>query len=320
MDHRSRRWAAPLLLFFLLACVAYAAAPGKPAGKQDAKPDKPPKSHWQRPTDPALYAGAEACAACHEDIAKSHELGPHWKTKFSGKGPEWQGCESCHGPGQAHIEGGGDVTKIFRFKQATADEASARCMDCHQFSDEHANFGRSQHLKNGVGCTQCHSAHKPKVVNALLLDKQPQLCYSCHLEVKPDFVKPTHHRVNEGLMTCSDCHNPHGGFLTRQVRATAAQDQVCFKCHFEKTGPFVFEHAPVKTEGCVACHTPHGSTNPRLLKRANINLLCLECHTFTVDSPVPGTPGSHNQAQKYQACTMCHAQIHGSNFHQFFFR
>ena len=28
-------------------------------------------------------------------------------------------CEGCHGPGKAHVDGGGDVTKIFRFTKAT---------------------------------------------------------------------------------------------------------------------------------------------------------------------------------------------------------
>jgi DmsE family decaheme c-type cytochrome len=149
---------------------------------------------------------------------------------------------------------------------------------------------------------------------------QPQLCFSCHLDVKPDFSKPFHHKVNEGLVSCSNCHNPHGGFLTHQLRATAAQDQLCFNCHTDKAGPFAFEHAPVKTEGCVACHSPHGSSNPRLLRRSNVNLLCLECHTLTVDSAAPAIPSFHNQAQKYQACTMCHAAIHGSNSDHFFFK
>jgi len=71
---------------------------------------------------------------------------------------------------------------------------------------------------------------------------------------------------------------------------------------------------------CGACHQPHGSSNPRLLRRSNINLLCLECHTFTVDAGAPAIPSFHNQAQKYQACTMCHVAIHGSNSDHFFFK
>jgi len=126
--------------------------------------------------------------------------------------------------------------------------------------------------------------------------------------------------VNEGLIKCTDCHNEHGGFLTKQLRSTAAQDMVCFKCHNDKAGPFVYEHAPVKTEGCVACHTPHASSNPRLLKRSQVNLLCLECHTLTVDAGAPNIPSFHNQSAKYQACTLCHPMVHGSNVNRFFFQ
>jgi DmsE family decaheme c-type cytochrome len=121
---------------------------------------------------------------------------------------------------------------------------------------------------------------------------------------------------------CTDCHNEHGGFLPRQLRASAAQDQVCFKCHTEKKGPFVYQHLPVATEGCTSCHTPHGSTNPRLLRVSQVNLLCLQCHTLAM-SNVPSQPPigpAHNQVQKYQACTMCHAFIHGSNFSEVFFK
>ncbi len=61
---------------------------------------------------------------------------------------------------------------------------------------------------------------------------------------------PFHHRVNERLVQCSDCHNPHGTVEAKQVRTSAAQDAVCYTCHADKRGPFVFEHEPVKVEGC----------------------------------------------------------------------
>ncbi|MBZ5707496.1 MAG: DmsE family decaheme c-type cytochrome, partial [Acidobacteriia bacterium] len=225
-----------------------------------------------------------------------------------------------HGPGAEHVAGGGDKSKIFTFKDVSPKEVSRRCLECHQYGEEHANFDRSQHNINDVSCIACHSPHHSKDREFLLVQKQPDLCFTCHTETKQDFARPFRHRVEQGLIRCTDCHNQHGGFLTKQLRATAAQDQVCFKCHIDKAGPFSFEHEPVKTEGCVACHTPHGSTNPRLLKRSQINLLCLECHTLTVDSPAPAIPSFHNQAQKYQACTICHVAIHGSNFDHFFFK
>lgn len=276
---------------------------------------------FNRSADASKYAGTDTCVLCHEEQGKSHNSGPHWKNALAkNKRPGWEGCESCHGPGKDHVEGGGDKSKIVSFKTISNGEAAHICLDCHQLGEEHSNFTRSAHSANHVSCIDCHSAHQPTVRQRLLRLAQPQLCYSCHQNVRPDFNRPTHHQVNEGLIACTNCHNPHGGFLPRQLRATAAQDTVCFTCHSDKQGPFTFEHAPVKTEGCVSCHNPHGSANPRMLTRSNINLLCLECHTLTANSIAAVPPTFHNQAQKYQACTMCHAAIHGSNSDKTFFR
>ena len=76
-----------------------------------------------------------------------------------------------------------------------------------------------------------------------------------------------------------DCHNPHGTVKPKQVRTSSSQDAVCFTCHTDKQGPFVFEHQPVKVDGCQSCHLVHGGPNPHMLKLSNVNLLCLQCHT-----------------------------------------
>ena len=122
-------------------------------------------------------------------------------------------------------------------------------------------------------------------------------------------------------MQCVDCHNPHGTATVRQLRSLPSGDAICYKCHVDKQGPFVYEHVPVKTEGCTSCHSPHGSTNPKLLNVMPVNMLCLQCHTFSTTLTAGGPAGpAHNQSAKYQACTMCHTQIHGSNFSNVFFK
>ncbi len=292
-----------------------------------ASQDKAANPSPQGTVDASQYVGSDTCKTCHEDVFKQFQASPHFKTTTVEKwGPDRHGCEACHGPGKAHVDAGGDTTKIINPKNLSAADSSKRCMTCHM-GQEHANFTRSVHLTNDVGCLSCHDPHHAQDKINLLTKTQPTLCYGCHGAAKADFSKPFHHRVNEGLVQCSDCHNEHGGFqVVRQLRTSSAGDQVCFKCHTDKQGPFVFEHVPVKTEGCQACHTPHGSTNPKLLRVSTVNLLCMQCHTPTADRSnsgiggTPGIPSFHNQAQKYQACTMCHTQIHGSNFSDIFFR
>jgi len=306
-----------LVFPLIMACMA-ATVSTRAADKSEGKSTPSEVQRYVRPTDPSLYVGADTCKTCHEDIYKDFANTPHFQTTMGKRGPQWQGCEACHGPGKAHVEGGGDVTKIFTFQGVSAQESSARCLDCHELNNEHSNFLRSAHLENNVGCISCHSPHHAKESQFLMKEKTPELCYGCHQDIKAQFDRPFHHRVNEGMVQCSDCHNPHGGFQAHQLRATVSQDAVCVKCHTEKAGPFVYEHPPVKIEGCTSCHTPHGSVNPRLLNTSRVNLLCIQCHSLA--SGAMATPTFHNQAQKYQACTMCHTAIHGSNTDEFFFK
>lgn len=276
--------------------------------------DQPSQTASQQTSVAPQYVGADTCKTCHEDIYQGLEKTRHWNSILKTKGGgEAHSCETCHGPGAAHAEEA-DPNKIFSFKTATAKEINQRCLECHSSGKDHMNFSRSAHRENNLSCVSCHSSHKGITNQFLLVKTQPTLCYSCHQKVKPQFNMPSHHRVEEGLVQCSDCHNPHGGFIGKQLRSAAARDSVCFTCHADKQGPFVFEHQGVKTEGCESCHSPHGSPNPRLLKTSNLNILCLKCHTPSSFSSASGTPDFHNQASQFQACTMCHTQIHGSNF------
>jgi len=141
--------------------------------------------------------------------------------------------------------------------------------------------------------------------------------------VKSQFSKPFRHKVLEGTMSCSDCHNPHGGFEQKQTKLAVGADQSCVKCHSQMQGPFVFEHAPLRVEGCAACHTPHGSNNPKMLKRSSVRQLCLECHTniFNVELDENLPLGPHTQTSiRTQNCTTCHSAIHGSHSSKFLFR
>src|SRR6185437_5825005 len=196
---------ARMCLFFciVLGLVTFGVASsgfGTPARKPDSDKQKEKKATESHPAvDPSQYVGADTRKTCHEDVAVGYDKSPHWKTTLARhNGPEWQGCEACHGPGKEHAESG-DPAKIIRLNAIGREESSKRCLGCHEFGQEHANFLRSEHLKNNVGCVDCHSIHAPKVQAKLLRATQPQLCYSCHLDVKPDFSKPFHHKVNEGL-------------------------------------------------------------------------------------------------------------------------
>jgi DmsE family decaheme c-type cytochrome len=322
-----------ILLFSILSILAVAACIPDRARAQTASqaPQAVAPPVPSKPSSDAIgYVGSETCKTCHADMpAKgffaNYEASPHFVTSLdTKKGPERQGCEACHGPGAAHVAGGGDRTTIFTFKSASTKEINARCMNCHAGGAQHANAINSIHTQNNVSCISCHSPHHSTTKEFLLSKAQPQLCYSCHLQQKAQFEMPFHHRVNERLIQCTDCHNPHGTVGPKQVRTSSTQDAICFTCHTDKQGPFVFEHEPVKIEGCLSCHVPHGGANVHLLRVSNVNLLCLQCHTNSAPNAktggAPGTPSFHSQETFFKSCTLCHVQIHGSNFDATFFK
>jgi len=240
------------------------------------------------------YVGKEICKGCHPDLYEILVKGPHKEKE----------CESCHGPGEKHAGADGKGF-IFSFKDKNAAVRSDACLECHQKQKEFFQFRRGAHKLDAVGCDNCHEIHGTKIAENLLKKKETELCLSCHQEVKGQFYLPTRHKVLEGAMKCSDCHTPHGTRTRASLRTwNISNVDACFKCHPEKRGPWVFEHAAVKVEGCGMCHVPHGSANRFLLTTRDVRRSCIQCHGQHHFNPL--------------SCVNCHSQIHGSNFNSRF--
>jgi len=288
--------------------------------------------------------GAETCRSCHK--AEFQQFAKTRHASLSTAKNSLMNCETCHGPGKPHVDAigaaQGDDAKtlaatklIFSFR-ANPQQNSERCQQCHASSGEQSKFLHSPHATHGVSCNTCHVAHLvteeprrpgmstvaasfftlPKLPeerrwlsSSLLKKSQPELCYGCHGNIQAQFALPAHHRVPEGAMKCTDCHNTHGTSNRATLRRSGWE--TCVNCHIEKRGPFVFEHSAVKVEGCTACHIPHGSVNKMLLNRREERFLCIQCHVNPTAVNVPHSKGSF---QTRGDCTRCHSSIHGSNF------
>lgn len=142
---------------------------------------------------------------------------------------------------------------------------------------------------------------------------EPYLCYNCHKAQQSQMRLPSHHPVPEGKMTCSACHNPHGG--PAGMLREESINQTCYRCHAEKEGPFVFDHPPV-SEDCSICHQPHGSVNNNLLVQGE-PFVCLKCHAGP-HSRSKSLGSAKTFATYYTECTDCHNQVHGSDEHSAF--
>jgi DmsE family decaheme c-type cytochrome len=267
----------------------------------------------QKSTPPAEgeYVGDETCATCHAEISEAFP-----KTVHGGKAYAERtslGCEHCHGPGQAHVDSNGDVTLIRSFKRMKASEASDLCLQCHEKGLQ-THWKGSVHDQRELGCVSCHSVHSFKSEHAQLKTAHAEeQCGTCHQNIKAQIMKTSHHPIREGLMKCSDCHNPHGTLTPKMLTANSVNEQ-CYTCHAEKRGPFLWEHPPVK-ENCLNCHNPHGSNHPKLMVQKR-PFICQSCHLDTrhPGTLYDGTTGSLTSNRDFsRSCSNCHLTIHGSN-------
>jgi DmsE family decaheme c-type cytochrome len=269
------------------------------------------------------YVGSETCKTCHEEIHAGFQKTAHSALERDPhRGWATQGCEACHGPGAKHAESV-SAADIINPAKLPADQLNRNCLVCHLNKQTPAGKIVSGHARDQIGCISCHAIHgaggKPLVVRAAASIND--LCASCHSSVWASFQRPYKHRLPEAAMSCVDCHNPHTSFQPQAMRTSFGREPGCFRCHSDKRGPFVFEHAPVRLESCATCHEPHGSANPRMLIRHEQRLVCLECHanlpiqtsakTRTNLGVVP--PAFHDlRSPRFQNCTVCHVKVHGS--------
>jgi len=266
------------------------------------------------------YVGSDVCSECHEDkfeqiLPSRHAQMNDMRTPFAD-----HGCETCHGLGETHAASEGEEFAglvVYGAKSAVPpDDQNARCLGCHQDTGR-MHWQGSAHESADLVCTSCHLIHQPDGV--LHKDQERDVCTSCHWQVRADMHKASAHPIRQGLLTCTDCHSPHGSDGPRSLK-TLTLNQNCYQCHMEKRGPFLWQHEPVMEE-CTICHNPHGSNNLALLVRRPPQL-CQECHQVlggTLAGHInrelewgAGGPGG-GQLIYGASCLNCHSQVHGSN-------
>jgi len=262
----------------------------------------------------------EDCTACHDEIGEAFGQTSHGI--YLGKTADAAySCESCHGPGQAHVESS-DPARIINPAKHDSFAGRETCLNCHS-GHTFGEWDFSEHRNAGVTCADCHQVHGER--GHTVKKDVPDLCYDCHSDVRAATFMPSHHPIAEGKVSCLDCHNVHGGTVTYAMADGGRE--LCFSCHAEKEGPFLFEHAPVN-EDCMICHSPHGSVADNLLKQSEPTL-CLNCHAMHFHATVEGVDGkfipdrapdrvgySTRDAWKkgmLTKCTQCHTEIHGSD-------
>lgn len=259
--------------------------------------------------------GQRECGACHKQATRHYLDEPHGKVFSLNPRNEREaaGCEACHGPGSRHIEVAGELDydgplfiRGFGAEHAP-DDADAICMTCHENATR-MHWRGSSHDLAGTSCAGCHRIHGGGQATAT------DRCVDCHRAERAKLQRSSHMPLREGLITCTDCHNPHGGIGPGSLKRTSV-NQTCYQCHPDKRGPNIYEHSPVRDD-CTNCHDPHGSNNKNLLT-TKLPYLCQQCHSvaFHPGALYEGADLNDSSVRQLRgkACLNCHSRIHGSN-------
>ncbi|MBU1394554.1 MAG: cytochrome c3 family protein, partial [Gammaproteobacteria bacterium] len=158
------------------------------------------------------------CYGCHDVKEDQHTKGVHADIN----------CATCHAGAAEHMA----VAKARDPVKRPQKPDAAACLTCHKDDAKRMNWAFADHHKAGLECRDCHGLHAPKDIKRLDLslwrsDKNTALCATCHQDVLARFNMKSHHPVKEGALSCTSCHDQHGGKQTNLATKTAE----CTQCH-----------------------------------------------------------------------------------------
>ena len=189
---------------------------------------------------PVKFAGREACAECHDDIAETKNSGYHRDVS----------CEVCHGPGAAHIE---DPESV----QLKAPRGRTGCPLCHEYLPSRPT-GFPQIVSESHNpinpCITCHDPHQP------VPPETPSECSACHAQIAR--TKMLSHHV---YVPCTKCHEtPEKHKLSPRdyLPSKPKTREFCGQCHAtdadsERGIPRVDLQTHETRYVCWQCHYPH---------------------------------------------------------------
>jgi predicted CXXCH cytochrome family protein len=247
--------------------------------------------HWTGVTENWNYM----CADCHStNVRKGYDARRgSYNTRFSAPSVS---CEACHGPGSVHAATGGKTALPIAL-----DERNGVVWARDAAGQPHRSSPRTSDREIEM-CARCHSrrglihedhVHGQPVGDDYRVALLDDALYYADGQIKDEVYEYgsfLQSRMFAEGVTCSDCHDPH----RPELRATG--DNLCLKCHAEKTY-FTAKHHfhPAGSSGarCVSCHMP--ATNYMVVDARRDHSLRVPRPDLSVTLGVPNP------------CTGCHA-------------
>jgi hydrogenase expression/formation protein HypE len=298
---------------------------------QAPKPAPPPAPAPQTATSVSApqngYVGSDTCLLCHDGMETTLKGTAHAQ-KLNPRSPEaTQGCESCHGPGQQHVDDDAKV-HIRKFAKVSPEETNGTCLTCHN-RGAHAGWEGSTHERRNLSCTTCHSVHSPKSpAHQLVKATQTQLCATCHRTASgQDRARRGAYARARRKMFVHVLSQPALAPVTnvKALKTEAPSGELCTTCHYRDAWT-----------DAVGARASQGRAARRATTRMDRRTIeCWSCRMPMLCQRCPrrDAPSSSiydkdeitvNKSNRMfgRSCVNCHSNVHGSNHPsgQFFMR
>lgn len=235
-------------------------------------------------TDPPKKKSFEKeCASCHytgytlkhtesDEYIAGAVNDPNGEADIDGDGIPNElniGCETCHGPGSAHVKASKakKASTIVSPGKLSTDRSSVICGQCH--SRPQGYLKNDQPVNKDNLMMLPGTSRNDYLVNYTTREDAAKGDYwadgihsKAHHQQYTDFIKSKKYRNGNQLLSCTDCHDPHGMTgLKHQMRAEVsdAKNSLCTTCH--KANADIKKHMQPKTGvaemgkiNCIDCH------------------------------------------------------------------
>ena len=179
-------------------------------------------------------------------------------------------------------------------------EPGQTCLTCHQALTEGHNSHRP--VREAL-CSLCHLQADASDHRFTAPAEPGKVCTSCH---ELPARSATHAPVAQA--DCLGCHTAHhvrDDPFRRFLLAASDERELCARCHEHESGlTSASVHAPILQGGCLKCHVPHTSHEPKLLRKPLVPK-CAECHA-AVHAELEGAVSRHPPVG--EDCLACHDQ------------
>jgi len=296
--------------------------------------------------DPPTKKSFEAeCASCHYNgytltptVGGGFVAGavndPNGEADIDGDGVPNElniGCENCHGPGSAHVKSAKaqKSATIVNPRKLAAERATVICNQCH--SRPQGNLKNDQPVSKENRMLIPGISRNEYLINHTTVEDAAQKDFwsdgvhsKSHHQQGTDLIRSKKYINENHLMSCVDCHEPHGkSGVKHQLRQEVrdGKNSLCASCH---KGVETKTHTATKVGmehekiNCVDCHVTKtmqtgGGLGKGLTRKDGKNYWTNDISSHVFDVPrknnkaVAGIePGKAMPIPYTNACGECH--------------